>query len=377
MTAFKPTYFMLIPTMACQASCRYCFAKKQDLMMSRSTLERAIEYIGNTVSAEGKFHVVFHGGEPLLAGTGFLEYALAMLKDRFGTRVRLSIQSNLWALLEPEGDRLVDLLVAYGVSVGTSLDGFREMCDAQRGAGYYDKTTAAIEKLQSHGIRVSQICTFGKEYADQGKKVFEAAKGSYAVHGAVPSLWGSNSLTLTPKEMQSVQIDSYEAYRSNISRAHITTIDAMARACLYGKSRLCTFKRCLGHFAAIAPDGSIYSCQRFIGDKDFVLGNVSLAVTEQEICSSPAFIRLKTKQDSMTSACGDCPHVHYCLGGCLYNSFAGNTAKDPYCSAYRAVFNRIKRDMALEMAEELKCRMSGRECGNNLMPVLSMAKHGA
>lgn len=362
METFKPSYFMLVPTMACQAACKYCFAKKYGDVMNVSTLNAAIDFMERIAPPEGRLQIVFHGGEPLLAGAAFYEYALPALKRRFGPRLHLSMQSNLWALNGPEGDRLSELLLLYQVSVGTSLDGFQEMCDSQRGEGYYEKTTAAMEKLRGLGIGVGKICTFGKENVHQARRVFEEAEESYSIHGAVPSIGdapcaGKDSLAVSAEQMKRVLLDSYEAYKNDPAHARVSTIDAMAGACFKGEGSLCTFKHCLGKFAAIAPDGNVYSCQRFNGLDGFSLGNVNEGLTEEEILRSPAYRRLKEKQDGMAAACGGCAHYDYCRGGCLYSAFAGNAEKDPYCEAYKAVFDRLKIDMALEIAEELKRKL--------------------
>lgn len=372
METFKPSYFMLVPTMACQAACKYCFAQKYGDVMNLSTLNAAMDFMERIAPPEGRLQIVFHGGEPLLAGATFYEYALPALKRRFGARLHLSMQSNLWALNGPEGDRLTELLLLYRVSVGTSLDGFREMCDAQRGEGYCEKTTAAMEKLRGLGISAGIICTFGKENVHQARRVFEEAEESYSIHGAVPCIGDTpctekDSLAVSAEQMKRVLLDSYEAYRDDPARARVSTIDAMAGACFKGESSLCTFKHCLGEFAAIAPDGKVYSCQRFNGLDGFSLGNVNEGVTEADILRSPAYRRLKEKQDGMAAACGGCAHYGYCKGGCLYSAFAGNAEKDPYCEAYRAVFDRLKIDMALEMAEELK-RKLGAPAGSPRQP---------
>ena len=140
MESYNPSYFMLVPTMACQASCSYCFAKKQSTVMSMDTLRETIDLIDTLSPEERPLKIVFHGGEPLLAGPSFYEKALPLLRQRFGARLRLSMQSNLWELNGPEGERLLDLFLAYDVKIGTSLDGYRQMCDSQRGEGYYEKT---------------------------------------------------------------------------------------------------------------------------------------------------------------------------------------------------------------------------------------------
>ena len=410
MNRFNPSYYMLVPTMACQASCRYCFAKKEGMVMDMDTVLAAMDLIEALSDPDRPVKIVFHGGEPLLAGPSFYEKVLPLLRRRFGVRLRLAMQSNLWALNGPEGERLLELLSAYNVSVGTSLDGDREMCDSQRGEGYYDRTFHAMERLREYGIHAGTICTFGKDKAGLAGKVFREAWSGYSIHGAVPSIGevrsdcsiydtvpsigeaptgctihgavpstvdkgnGQESLAVSVSQMEQILLDSYEAYAKDLGHARISTIDSMAAACVGQKGTVCTFKKCLGQFAAIGPDGSIYSCQRFNGIEEFCLGNVHDHPSEADLLASPGYRRLKAKQDGMEAACGECPHIAYCNGGCLYSAFAAEQPKDPYCQAYRAVFDRISVDAALEMAEEMKRQLAGEPLqAAEDTPVLCMA----
>ena len=363
MCAFRPDNFMLLPTMACQAGCRYCFARKTGEVMSQETAKRALDFIAR-IAPEGRdFHLTFHGGEPLLAGEAFYTWILPELWHRFGRRAHLSIQSNLWAVT----DALAELFRQYRVSVGTSLDGPEELCDAQRDEGYHARTTSGMELLRAHGIGAGAICTLAAPNAHRAGEVFRESQRPYALHGAVPSLGTPpDGMSLSVGQMQEVFLDSYDAYRADPAHCRITTIDAMARGCLDGQGHTCTFFDCLGVFAAIAPDGGVYSCQRFCGLEEYCLGSVLKDLTEEEILRSPAYAHLRGAEDGKKAACGDCVHFSYCRGGCLYNTLAAVGDKDPYCVAYRAVFDRIGQDMALEMGQV----MLGRE-GDT--PVLAMA----
>lgn len=50
MNTFTPTNFMLLPTMACQAACKYCFAQKKGIVMS---VERSIHITLENSSPDG------------------------------------------------------------------------------------------------------------------------------------------------------------------------------------------------------------------------------------------------------------------------------------------------------------------------------------
>ena len=363
MESFRPENFMLIPTMACQASCRYCFARKAGGIMSRETAEKALDLIARLAPAGKDFNLTFHGGEPLLAGTDFYAWIFPELISRFGRRVHLSIQSNLWALT----DGTAELFRKFRVSVGVSLDGPEDMCDSQRGEGYYRRTTEKIGLLRSRGIAVGIICTAAAGNFQRTADVFTESRTPYSIHGAVPVLGSpENPLAVTPEQMTRILTDSYAAYKADPAHNRITTLDAMAAGCLKGEGTLCKFTDCLGHFAAIGPDGDVYSCQRFCGLPGFSFGDVRDDLNGAEIIRSNAYLRLREAQDEKRGACKDCGHAAYCGGGCLYNALTAGTVKDPCCPAYKTAFDLISRDMALEMGS----LMLGH---NDPVPVLAMA----
>ena len=61
MDAFRPENFMLLPTMACQAGCRYCFAKKTGEVMTRETAEKALNFMACIAPERKDIHLTIHG----------------------------------------------------------------------------------------------------------------------------------------------------------------------------------------------------------------------------------------------------------------------------------------------------------------------------
>lgn len=317
--------------------------------MSLAVAEKTVELIGRLAPTDQDIRVTFHGGEPLLAGIGWFETLLPQLSAKFEGRIRFSIQSNLWAV----DDAFAALFRKYRVRVGTSVDGCEEICDSQRGPGTYAKTKAGEALLRSCGIPVGEICTLASPHAHRAAEVFRRSEHPYALHGAVPSLGNTpNEMNVTAAEMERILLDSYDAYHADPAHNRITSIDAMAQGCFEGKGTVCTFFDCLGTFAAIAPDGEIYACQRFAGYPEFSLGNVADDPSSDSLTTSAGYRRLSAAETEKKNACRGCGHAAYC-GGCLFNALTVGTVKDPYCDAYRAAYDRINYDMALEMGRVL------------------------
>lgn len=371
-SSFRPNNFMLVPTAACQASCVYCFGPNRGETMSVGITDKALAFMARIAPAEGNLHVTFHGGEPLLAGADYYEYILPRLTELFGRRLRLSIQTNLLAM----DDRMVDLIHGWRIAVGTSVDGDEALCNAQRGDGYYTANERGRSLLKQKGVDVSRICTLTHDSASEAVRVFHHYAGEapltgipYSLHGAVHALGCTpDTHTVTVDDMARILLDTLSAYRKNTAQTRVSTLDAMAKGYYDGEGQLCTFFPCLGRFAAIAPDGGVYSCQRFCGHEEFALGNVNDDLAEEAILHSPAWRMLLARQERAKTSCGNCVHFSYCNGGCLYNMFASDTEKDPYCDAYRAVFDVLARDMALEMGGLMTKRITLEQA-----PLLQMA----
>ena len=72
--------FMLLPTMACQGNCVYCFGPNRGPVMDEHTADKALVFIFRAAPQDGPVQVVFHGGEPLLAPVSWYRHILPRLR---------------------------------------------------------------------------------------------------------------------------------------------------------------------------------------------------------------------------------------------------------------------------------------------------------
>lgn len=289
--------------------------------------------------------VTFHGGEPLLPGDGFYRMALPLLRERLAPRkVRFALQSNLWLLT----DELANLFRTYQVNLGTSLDGPQQINDHQRGAGYFAKTMAGVEKACAHGLELGVVCTFTSQSADHVDEVFDFFAGTgmdFSVHAAIPSVRDQEASrwALSPEAHGDLLAHLLDRYLENLDRVRVSTLDSMIRSISAGHGGICTFGDCLGSYLAVGPDGAIYPCQRFAGLSSYVLGNVVELPTVEDLAASPVWQAFQDRQDRINGECADCIFLAMCRGGCPYNAAVVGQfwGRDPHCEAYRRTFNRI------------------------------------
>jgi radical SAM/SPASM domain FxsB family protein len=132
------TTFLLKVASRCNLDCDYCYVyrgpdqswRRKPHVMSLEVLDAALGKIAAHVVRHKleKIAIVLHGGEPLLAGTGFIETVFREATRRVPCAVEFGMQSNL-TLLTTE---VIELFRKYGATIGVSLDGPRSANDRHR-----------------------------------------------------------------------------------------------------------------------------------------------------------------------------------------------------------------------------------------------------
>jgi uncharacterized protein len=120
-------------------------------VMGPAVVDQACARIAEHVARHGvpAVQVVFHGGEPLLAGVEAVEHAAGALRRALPAEVRLDLRVQTNGLLLDEA--MLRVLAAHRVRVGVSLDGGRADNDRRRvradGRGSYDAVRAGVRRL--------------------------------------------------------------------------------------------------------------------------------------------------------------------------------------------------------------------------------------
>jgi uncharacterized protein len=399
-------HLMLVPSLVCPASCAYCFGPHAGgKTMGRETLEAVVEWQrglalpagddADTRPGHGTLEITFHGGEPLVPGARWYREALPLLRDGLAPRkVRFAAQSNLWLLT----DELCELFREHGVSLGTSLDGPEAINDAQRGAGYFARTMAGIERARAHGLDVGAICTFTAVSVPHAPEIFDffVREGlNFSVHAALPSLrypeanrrLEADAWSITPEAHGELLVGLLNRYLENLTRVRISTLDSMARSVSAGRGGICTFGECLGGYLAVGPDGAIYPCQRFVGMDEYRVGDVHARPSLADLKASPVWQAFAAREEHVEEACGECAYFGLCKGGCPYTALVdaggvlASTARDPHCASYRRTFDAVTERAMAEMfsPENLDAVVERPDPERGLMqrgPLLSIMRDG-
>jgi uncharacterized protein len=93
----------------------------------------------------------------------------------------------------------------------------------------------------------------------------------------------------------------------------------------------CIIKRAVGcgagsEYIAVTPEGEIYPCHQFVGEKEFLLGNLDLGISNTGLRERFKSANVYTKKE-----CRECWARFYCSGGCHANAhYANGDILKPY-----------------------------------------------
>jgi uncharacterized protein len=154
------SYFVAKLCSRCNLDCDYCYMyhlrdsgwMQQPKVMSAATLTRLAVRAGRYARQRGlgEVTVVWHGGEPLMAGAELLDRACSLMRAYMPakTALRMSVTTNGILL---KNQAILDVLLKHAVEVAVSLDGDAAAVNRHRkyrhGRGSYDDVTAGIEAL--------------------------------------------------------------------------------------------------------------------------------------------------------------------------------------------------------------------------------------
>jgi uncharacterized protein len=155
--------FILKVHSRCNLSCTYCYVyemadrgwphlpRRMDTAVAATVADR----IGEHARAHDlpSVDVILHGGEPLLAGTGWLTELAGTLRARVPAQVNIGVQTN-GTLLRP---RMLETLKQLGIGIGVSLDGDAEATGRHRlypsGRNSFGAVADGLRLLGSPGFR--------------------------------------------------------------------------------------------------------------------------------------------------------------------------------------------------------------------------------
>lgn len=160
MTPARISSFLVKVASRCNLDCDYCYVyhhadqawRSMPQVLTdenRQAFARRLAEYARSVDLK-RAAVIFHGGEPLLAGAASLCDFASLIRATAGPDIDIDIGLQTNGLLLD--DAALDLFEAHGIGVSLSLDGPRAVNDlhrtTRRRRSSFDKVEAALERLK-------------------------------------------------------------------------------------------------------------------------------------------------------------------------------------------------------------------------------------
>lgn len=334
----------LMVSQRCNLRCRYCYGDEGEYQnQGEMDLETAIKALKTLLKETDKkdVFICFFGGEPLMNYKLIRDF-ISYVEDNsnFDRNIHYSMTTNL-TLLNSE---IRDYIKAKSIKLTVSLDGDKKSNDSNRcykdGTGIYDKVVKNINELGKQVLVRSTICPQNLDINQSVRHLTETLE--------FPRVAWAEADNLLSDEDYKVITDSYIAL--------IDYIDELIKACKYNEvKKYHMFCNTLMKFSkdgirvkgcgagnnmfTVDIDGRLYPCHRFVGLKDFVIGDVN----KQEYDNDKEF--LIGWDLANFSECLTCIARNSCGGGCVNQNYysTGSIKKhsEANCNYIRTIHERI------------------------------------
>ena len=320
-------------TLACCFRCAYCGSCGGRARENELTTEECID-VARQLAEIGCRRVSMIGGEVFLRPDW-----PRIVSALTGSGVKTCVITNGYRMT-PE--ILSELKRVKIESVAVSIDGPRDVHDAFRQEGSYDRAFEAVDALLSAGIPVSVISALRADNAPRLPEFFETLKnyGIFAWQIQACSPMGNAG-----KNAVDVRFDAREVLRF-VARVNGTVpfyIGVADNVGYYtpeeGRARGRTgvyFEGCGAGLTGVGIDsvGNVRGCESMY-DERFNEGNLRER-SLYDIWTDPDAFAYNRKFDPsmLTGKCASCPHGQICAGGCRsYNYFStGKLYENPLCA---------------------------------------------
>lgn len=344
----------------CNLACRYCYNSTSmdapsDRKMSRETAKRCVDRLFDAAGDRDHVAITFFGGEPLLNKSLF-HWVIAYSQEvasKLGKKVRYSMTTNATLL----DDAVIDQIKKHNFGLMISMDGPEDLHNAQRpmqgGKPSFTKAAEGVKRLMRRRKRVTVRCTLTnlrprllhlvRFFEDFGFARIVLGKVTNSISPSTADCGREDMEHFAEEEERDLLPYAIEHLKNGNLPAHFPYAEFIRKqASRDGKPVRPAVSNCgaANGMVIAGADGDLYPCHRYLGMKNWVVGNVA--------DGGPDTQRLKqywAKFDAAVSQkCGGCWARLLCNRPCAWevssNAWHFGHVPDWDCELRRAYFER-------------------------------------
>lgn len=345
----------------CNLACRYCFAEEGEYhgrraLMSFEVGKKALDFLIANSGNRKNLEVDFFGGEPLMNWKVVKDLVCygREQEEKYDKKFRFTLTTNGVLL----NDEIMEFANREMDNVVLSIDGRKEVNDFMRpfrkGKGSYDLIVPKFMKFADSRNQEKYYVrgTFTRHNLDFAEDVLHLADMGFKQISVEP-------VVALPKEEYAIReedipkiCEEYDRLADEIIKREKSgerfnffhfMIDLTGGPCVYKRLSGCGSGT---EYLAVTPWGDLYPCHQFVGEDEFMMGNVFDGLKAEELRDEFKGCNVYAKDK-----CKKCFAKFYCSGGCAANAFkfhgSINDAYDIGCELQR---KRIESAIMIKVA---------------------------
>ncbi len=319
----------------CNLACKYCFAGEGEYhgdkaLMSFEVGKKALDFLVTHSGANKNLEVDFFGGEPTM------NFDVVKRIVEYGRSIEEANQKKFRFTLTTNGILLNDDMIQFAnrqmSNIVLSIDGRKKVNDKMRPTrnnqgSSYDIIIPKFEKVAASRNQNNYYVrgTFTHHNLDFCEDVLHLADLGFEQISVEP--------VVAPKEMDyAIQEEDLPIICEQYDKLAKELVKRKKEGKGFNFFHFmidlnggpCVAKRLSGcgsgcEYLAVTPWGDFYPCHQFVGNKDFLMGNVDKGITRTDIQKLFKDSNVYTKEQ-----CKDCFAKFYCSGGCAANAYNFN-----------------------------------------------------
>lgn len=346
----------------CNLGCKYCFAEEGEYhgrraLMSFEVGKKALDFLVKESGSRRNLEVDFFGGEPLMnwdVVKQLVEYGRS-LEAEHDKKFRFTLTTN--------GMLLDDEILAFAnkemSNLVLSIDGRKEVHDFMRptrgGNGSYDKIVPKFIKAAESRDQMNYYVrgTYTHYNTDFCEDVLHLADLGFEQISVEPVVAPETEAYALKEEDLPVLFENYDRLAVEMLKRkkdgkpfnffHFM-IDLSGGPCVAKRLSGCG-SGC--EYLAVTPWGDFYPCHQFVGEDEFLMGNVDEGIVRDDIRKMFSDCNVYSKEK-----CRNCFAKFYCSGGCAANSYHfHNSIHDAYDIGCELQRKRIECAIMIKVAE--------------------------
>ena len=314
----------------CNLACRYCFAEEGEYhgrraIMSYEVGKKALDFLVANSGNRTNLEVDFFGGEPLMnweVVKQLVAYGRS-LEEEHHKKFRFTITTNGVLL----NDEILEFVNKEMGNMVLSIDGRKEVHDRMRphrgGQGSYDEIVPKFKKAAESRGQMNYYVrgTYTHYNTDFAKDVLHLADLGFKQISVEPVVAPeTEDYAIREEDLPQLLAQYDELAEEMIKRRKEGNGFNFFHFMIDLEGGPCVAKRLSGcgsgtEYLAVTPWGDLYPCHQFVGNEDFLMGNVDEGVLRTDIRDEFKQCNVYAKEK-----CKDCFAKFYCSGGCNANN---------------------------------------------------------